>query len=326
MSRREAVTIREVAEAAGVAPSSVSRAFSRPHMLSPETVQRIRDAAERLGYVPNPLARGLSTGRYGNLAMIVPDVANPFFPPMIRAAQDAADAHDLCVFLGNSNEDPEKEGRLADRFIGQVEGLVLASPRMPEGRIRAVAAMRPVVLINRDVEGVPRVLIDSGGGIREAVERLVALGHRRIAYLGGPTSSWSNVSRLRALRSAAGRQGAEASVIDIGIASFEAGRTAASAVVHSGAAAVIAFDDLTAHGLMDGLAEAGVGVPDDIAVIGCDNVLGGRTSPTLSSISSPAGEAGRIAVELLRDALGSGQRADRRIILDTRLVVRASSG
>lgn len=323
--RGEGVTIREVAEAAGVARSSVSRAFTRPDMLSPETVERIRSAAARLGYVPNHLARGLSTGRYGNLAMIVPDVANPFFPPMIRAAQDEADAHDLCVFLGNSNEDPEREDRLASRLVGQVEGLILASSRLPDARIRAVAALRPVVLINRDVVGVPRILIDSSQGMREAVGYLAGQGHRRLLYLGGPSNSWSNASRQSALAQAAEACGVELTVRQIGLASFEAGFAAAEWVVDAGATAAIAFDDLTAHGVMSGLSDRGVLVPRDIAIVGCDDVLGGRTSPTLTSISSPSVEAGGMAVTLLRERLAAGEDTDRRILLGTRLMVRDST-
>lgn len=174
-------------------------------MLSAETVRRVLDAAERLGYAPNHTARALSTGRHRNIALIVPDVANPYFPPLIRAVQREVDKADFCLFLGNTDEDPKQEDKLVGRFAGQVAGMILASSRLPEARIRAHAAVRPIVLINRDVAGIPRVLIDSGSGVEEAVAHLAALGHKIIAYVTGPSTSWSNRQRLQAVRRATER-------------------------------------------------------------------------------------------------------------------------
>src|SRR5262245_47146524 len=150
---RSVPTIGQVARAAGVARSTVSRAFSRPEMLSAETVAHVMAVAARLGYAPNQLARALSTGRYGNIALIVPDVANPFFPPLIRAAEARADAAGLCLFLGDSDEDPAREDRLSAKLVAQVDGIILASSRMAEDAVRALHGRRPLVLINRDVDG-----------------------------------------------------------------------------------------------------------------------------------------------------------------------------
>src|SRR4051812_33728641 len=133
-------------------------------MLNEQTVRHVREVAERLGYVPNQVARALSTGRHGNIALIVSDVANPFNPPLIKAAQLRADKAGLCVFLGNSDEDPAREELLVGPFSGQVEGPVRASSRLDEARIRLHATRRPLVLINRDIEGITRVLIDTAPG------------------------------------------------------------------------------------------------------------------------------------------------------------------
>src|SRR3954464_15962691 len=122
-------TISQVAKASGVSRATVSRAFSRPEMLTEATVRRVKEVADELGYVPNQVARALSTGRHGNIALIVSVVANPFNPPLIRAAQWRADKAGLCVFLGNSDEDPVREEMLVGRFSVQVEGLVIASSR-----------------------------------------------------------------------------------------------------------------------------------------------------------------------------------------------------
>lgn len=320
------VTINQVAKAAGVARSSVSRAFNKPHMLSPETVDRVKAVAVELGYTPNHMARALSTGRVGNLAMIVSDVANPFFPPMIRGAQDAADQADLCVMLGNSNEDPKQEDKLVGRFIGQVEGVILASSRMPEKRVREYAETRPVVLINRDMKNLPRILIDCTNGMSEAVQHLSSMGHKKIVYLSGPIGSWSNTSRRAALQKACSAFGVTLICLPKQVPNYEAGMRMTDKLLKCGATAAIAFDDLTAHGLLDGLKQRGVRIPEDISIIGCDDVLGSLTSPPLTSISNRSNEAGALAVSLLTDMLQSNAIKEARYALDTHLVVRASTG
>ena len=201
--KKTAHTMADIAKAAGVSKSTVSRAFTQPERLGKETVERIIKIAEQFGYVPNHTARALSTGRHGNLALLVSDVANPFFPPLIRGAEMEADTADFCVFLGNSDEDARQEDKLIDRFMTQVEGLLLVSSRLSAERIQIHAQRRPLALINRDVSGIPRVLIDSTIGVRDAISHLFELGHRSIAYVSGPQSSWANRQRRNAFRLAA---------------------------------------------------------------------------------------------------------------------------
>jgi len=326
MPRRTRPTINQVAEAAGVTKSSVSRAFTRPEMLSEETVRKISAAAERLGYVPNRTARALSTGRHGNIALIVPDVANPFFPPLIRAAQSEADRSDYCVFLGNSDEMPKQEDKLIGRFGGQVEGFLLVSSRLTDEQIVEHAARRPVVLINRDVEGIPRVLIDSASGVTEAVEHLASLGHKKLVYVGGPRGSWSNKQRRAAVRRSARVLGLEVGVIANEYPAFEAGRRVVPNVLASGATAVIAFDDLTAQGMLAELLDRGVSVPEELSVVGCDDVLGATTYPSLTTVSNRSIEAGKTALTLLVDALENQAAPDVRYVLNTNIVVRNTTG
>ncbi len=325
IKRAKGVTISQVADAAGVARSSVSRAFTRPGMLLPETVERIMKAAEALGYVPNHTARALSTGRHGNIGLIVPDIANPFFPPLIQAAQHEADRSDFCIFLGNTGESPKQEDKLVGRFAGQVEGLVLASSRLSEDRIRAHAEKLPLVLINRDIAGIPRVLIDSSSGVRQAVEHLAKLGHRRIAYVSGPANSWSNKQRRAAIRSAATPAGIEVDIVAAALPSYESGRNVVQAILSTGATAAVAFDDVTAQGVLAGLSENHVSVPADFSLIGCDDVLGAVTFPALTSVSNRSVEAGRVAVSLLLDMLQSHAIRDVRCVLETHLVLRSTT-
>jgi LacI family transcriptional regulator len=324
-SRREAPTISQVAEAAGVSRATVSRAFTRPDMLNAKTVRRVKAIAQKIGYVPNHTARALSTGRNGNFALVVPDVANPFFPPLIRAAQTEADARDFCVFLGNSDENPTQEEKLVGRFSTQVEGFILASSRLTEERIRFHATRRPLVLINRDVKGIPRVLMDSGVGVGEAVDHLAALGHQRIAYVSGPKNSWSNAQRRDAVRRRAKVHGMEVLIVPAQMASFETGYATAPAILDYGATAAVAFDDLMAQGTLAGLAARGVAVPRDFSVVGCDDVLGAATYPPLSSVSNACAEAGRVAVALLMEILKTRIVRDVRTVLGTSLVIRGTT-
>jgi LacI family transcriptional regulator len=325
-SRREAPTISQVADAAGVSRATVSRAFTRPDMLSADTVRRVLVIAEKIGYVPNHTARALSTGRYGNVALVVPDVANPFFPPLIRAAQIEAEKLDFCVFLGNSDENQQQEEKLVSRFATQVEGFILASSRLSDERIRFQAARRPLVLINRDINGIPRVLMDSGAGVAEAVDHLASLGHKRIAYISGPKSSWSNAQRSAAIRRRAKVHHLKVLTIPAQMASFQTGYFAASAILDYRATAAVAFDDLMAQGALAGLAARGVEVPRDFSIVGCDDVLGAMTYPPLSSVSNACTEAGRVAVSLLMDMLKTRVVSDVRYVLGTSLVIRKTTG
>lgn len=322
--RRQA-TITQVAASAGVARSTVSRAFSNPERLSAETVARVLAVASELGYTPNPVAQALSTGRSRNIALIVPDIANPFFPPLIRAAQRKAEQFDYHVFLGDTDEDPVREDDLVERFAQQVSGLILASTRLAEDHVRAHARRRPLVLINQDFPGMLRVLINSGSGVVEAVEHLAALGHRHIVYLSGPSVSWANRQRRTALRHAAKNAGLEVSAVAAHKPSHEAGRAAARQVISTGATAAFAFDDVLAQGLLAGLADSGVAVPDEFSVIGCDDVLGATTYPPLTTVSNRCIEVAEIAVSLLMETLRTGATHDVRHVLETHLVVRGTT-
>lgn len=318
-------TISQVAAKAGVARSTVSRAFSQPDRLTRETVARVLEIAKELGYTPNPVAQALSTGRSRNIALVVPDVANPFFPPLIRAAQRRAEDFDLCVFLGDSDEKPEREDQLLERFSHQVDGVVLVSSRLSDEQIRSYARQMPLVLINRDIDNILRVLIDSGTGIEDAVQHLVELGHRHLAYISGPATSWSNAQRRTAIRNAARQRGVEVSSISANRSTYESGRKAAERIAASGATACVAFDDLLAQGILAGLADLSVRVPEDISVIGCDDVLGSTTRPALTTVSNHCVAAGEAAISLLAGSIGGSSAADVRHVLKSHLVVRHST-
>ncbi|HET6500664.1 MAG TPA: LacI family DNA-binding transcriptional regulator [Amycolatopsis sp.] len=322
----EVPTISMIAKRLGVSQSTVSRAFSKPHLLRPETVRRVLEAAETLGYVPNQVARALSTGQSGIIALIVPDVANPFFPPLIRAAQAGADQQDFCVLLGDSAENPDQEARLVTRFTPQVDGFVLASSRLADPVLVDHAARKPLVLINRDIARVPRVLVDSHTGVMQAVAHLVELGHEHIAYVGGPVGSWSDHQRRRAIAAARAEHRLTVTMLSARPATYAGGARTVEGLVSSGATAAIAFDDVVAHGILAGLAERGARVPEDFSVVGCDDVLAATTYPPLTTVSLRCADAGDIAVSVLLDLLGGRKLGDVRYSLDSELVVRATTG
>lgn len=310
----------------GVSRSTVSRAFTRPDLLSPATVERVLAAAEDLSYVPNHAARALSTGHNGIIALIVPDIANPFFPPLIRAAQSGADQQDFCVLLGDSAENPEQETRLISRFTRQVDGFVLASSRLPEQELTEHAKRKPLVLVNRDIPKVPRILVDSTTGIMQAVAHLSELGHKTIAYVGGPLGSWSDHQRRRAITAARAEHGLSVTMLTAKPATYAGGARVVEALLASDATAVIAFDDVVAHGILAGLAERGVRVPADFSVIGCDDVLAATTYPPLTTVALHSADAGDIAVSVLLQLLGGRELGDVRYLLDSSLTVRATTG
>ena len=317
------VTIKEVAREAGVDRSTVSRVFNQPSLLRENTVLKVRSVAQRLGYSPNSAARALRTGRNENIALVVPDLTNPFMPPIALAVQKEAAKLGYCVFIGNADEDPSHEEDLLLRFSDQVSGAVLASPRSNQATIESLAEIIPLVLINRDIPGIPRVLIDAGQGMTEAVKYLATLGHKHIVYVSGPRHSWSNEQRQLSVYEAAEALTIKLHVIYAGTASLLSGIGIVDELLALGASACIAFDDVLAQGICQALEERNVNVPCDFSVVGCDDVMG---FPRLTTVSSPSANAGQRAVEMLISSLSSGFSTDTRLVLDTDLLRRGTVG
>jgi LacI family transcriptional regulator len=319
-------TIRDVANASGVHISTVSRAFSAPHLVNPETRSRILAAAESLGYRPNRSARALITGRTHNLGLIVADIANPFFPPMIKAAQVHARLRDHHIFVADTNEDPLVEEDLVRTLAKQVDGVLLCSPRMSNSLIEQLSRDVPLVVVNRPVAGLPCVVMDVARGARDAIGHLVDLGHRDIALLGGPRGSWTNREIRRSATATARALGANLTVISPNPPTSEAGEALAEQVVRTGVSAVLAYNDLMAIGLIEGLHARGVSVPEQISVVGIDDIaLSRATRPKLTTVANPTAAAGRAAVDMLLQ-LNDDRRATARVSLRTELVVRESTG
>jgi LacI family transcriptional regulator len=320
-----AVTIKEVARVAGVSTATVTRALSHPEVVRPATRERVREVAASLGYHPNRAARGLITGRTGNLGLLVPDLANPFFPSIVKGVQGRAHEADHAVFLADTDEDPAAEAGLVRKLAKQVDGIVLCSPRMAEPELRALAAEVPTVLVYRRIAGVPSVTAEFLDGMRQAVSHLVALGHQRIAYVAGPRRSWANRERVRSLRAVARKSGVELCEMGNVAPQFHGGVSIADRVLATEVTAVIAYNDLVALGLLHRFAARGVAVPDDLSVLGFDDIpLAEMVHPALTTVALPKEEAGQAGVDLLLRLLDSHQEVRRE--LPTHLMVRGSTG
>lgn len=323
-----AATIRDVARAARVSPSTVSRSLSGSTLVSPQTRHRVEQAAAELGYQPSRAARTLVTGRTGILGLIVPDLSNPFFPGIVKGVQARAQTAHLAVFVADSDEDESVEVSLIRELAKQTDGLLLCSPRSSEDVIRDLASGNAVVLVNRRVGDLPAITVDNADGMRQAVAHLVALGHQRIGYVAGPLASWSGVQRLRGLRAAA--EATDAELVELGNfpPHFEGGIAAADIVIAAELTAVIAYNDVVALGLLSRLSARGVSVPQHVSIVGCDDIPTARmASPSLSTVALPQAQAGRQAVDLLLEVMQDPghQRATRRA-LPTQLMVRDSTG
>lgn len=293
-------TMKDVARAAGVSASTVCRALTSPDLVRPATRELVRRVADQLGYQPNRAARGLITGRTGNVGLVVPDLTNPFFPGVVKGVQTRARESDYQIFLADADEDVAAETGLVRALSRQVDGMVLCSPRMSEENLRAVAAETPMVMLNRRVTRIPSVNADNLGGVRQAVAHLSAFGHRRIAYVAGPRMSWSHRERVRGLREATARAGVE--LVEMGhvVPHFDGGVAAADLVLATGATAVIAYNDLVAFGLLSRLHARGVRVPESISVIGFDDIaLSTMVHPSLTTVYQPQEPIGKAGMDLL---------------------------
>lgn len=299
-----------------------------PNLVAPSTRARILSAAHKLGYEPNRAARGLITGKTHNIGVVVPDIANPFFAAMIKSVQRQAHQFDYSLFLADTDEDPELEVPLIRAMSKQVDGVLLHSPRGENRAIMALAQTTKLVTVNRIVDALPAVVFDMADGTRQILEHLAALGHSRMAFLSGPLSSWSNQQRRRAVQQFARRTGLSVEILGPFAPTFNAGVSATDAVLAAGVTACLAYNDLMGLGILTQLAHRGVNVPDEISVVGFDDIASSIVStPSLTTVAVPTEAAGRTAVDLLLRLLDDNEAPLPRnqVTLATQLMVRRSS-
>jgi DNA-binding LacI/PurR family transcriptional regulator len=320
-------TIYDVAREAGVAASTVSRAYARPGRVNSETARAIFAAAERLGYRATRIA-GSPGLRTGAVALMVSDITNPFYGEIIKGAEEAARLAGYALLLSDTSEFGPVERDVVERTLALVEGVVLGSSRMSDSGIRMIAKQKPLVLLNRQMPDTSCIVTDNARGVRQAVEHLAGLGHDTITYVAGPSASWPEGMRWRALREAAQERDLRVRRVDPhDVPTMRTGFSVARRVAEERATAVLAYNDALAVGVVKGLTQLGVRVPGEVSVVGFDNVLLAEVvDPPLTTVTAPMPTMGSAGVGNVL-ALAAGARSSgETLVLPVQLVVRASTG
>ena len=331
-TQRARPTIVDVANAARVHPSTVSRALSAEpgHLLRPETRARVVAAADRLGYRPSALARSLRLQRTLTLGMLVPDIANTFLAGIIKGAEEAAHERGYTLILCNTGDVPEREATyirvLRER---EVDGILVASTRLADTTVEGLRADRfPFVLVNRAAGGRDDlvVTVDNHAGAAAVIDHFAALGHRHVGHVAGPRTTTTGAERAEGAVVAAQRHGLRLSLVDAEAWSELAGYRAARQLFRDDApSAIFGANDLIALGVLRAAREAGLRVPDELALAGFNDIAEAGLLD-LTTVRVPQEEMGARAARLLIARLERELIAEQCIVLGAELVVRGSSG
>jgi LacI family transcriptional regulator len=331
-------TLREVAVMAGVHPATASRALNEQTegMVNAETAARIKKIAAEMGYSPNPIARSLKTSRSASIGLVIPDLTNPLFPPIVRGIEDVLRPIGYNAWIVNTDSRPDVEKAAVESFRQRnVEGFVFATAHLKYPLLdELAAASTPMVLVNRRSASadIPSVTPDDAAGVAMAMQHLVDLGHTNIVHLAGPQDLSTGVNRRRAFLSSLEDLGlpAESSrTIICDEWSEQAGAKGMRAMLDSGQefTAVLAGNDLLALGVYDALAERGLRCPDDISVVGFNDIpFMDKVSPPMTTVRIPHYEIGAEAARLLLEVLHDPDRHPRSLLLPLTMVIRSSTG
>jgi DNA-binding LacI/PurR family transcriptional regulator len=333
-SGRQRPTIYDVARLAGVSTATVSRALNGTGQIAPATRATIEAAVEQLGYRPNTIARSLVTRSTQTIALLLPDITNPFYAALVSGIQQAALAEGWTMLLCTTESDAEREENyLRVLRAKQVDGALVDGLVLPADRIaRFVEEGFPIVCLDRDIDSrsIPLVQVDNRLGGRIATQHLIDLGHTRIGHVTGAGELGISDERLAGYRDALTEAGlpVDFQLVEEGRFTDEGGHDAARKLLERepDPTAIFAANDLSALGVMNAVAEVGRRVPEDVSVVGFDDLhLSAYTSPPLTTIRQPAVEIATLATEILI-GLTRGHRAERmRHLLEPELVVRAST-
>ncbi len=325
--RRKQVTIYDVAREAGVAPSTVSRAFARPGRVNAATGERIQQAAAKLGYRAKPISRPEAGEATKVLAFVVADVTNPVYSHIMRGFQQEATTNGYTVLLIDSQEDGHLEHEGITSVLHLVDGIALTASRLSDSAINQMVKVKPVVAVNRAIVGLNSIVPDTARGLRRAVEHLATLGHARLTYFSGPEASWADGMRWRAVSEACHELGLQVRRIGPIVPSVQGGFAAARAWLEQPTTAVVAYNDIMAIGFMKAVQGAGLSVPDDVSVIGVDNSISSvLTTPTLTTAAQSSSLAGaRAAKALMNQLRHRAAPSAETMVLPMELIVREST-
>ena len=328
--------IRDVAKLAGVAPITVSRVINGAGSVTEDTCQRVQHAIDQLHYVPNSLARSLRSRQSHTIALIVSDITNPFWTTIARGVEDTAAENDYRTILCNTDENPAKETNYLNLLVERrVDGAIIAPATREKKRLVLLTQLQvPCVLIDRRVDGfkADRVYGDSRTGARQLIDHLVDLGHRRIALINGPKTISSAQDRAAGYREALEAHGlaVEDDLIFQGDFKQESGRRLTQQILvrDQRPTAIFAANNFIALGVLQALQEAGLRVPEEMALVCIDDVpYLSAIDPLLTVAAQPAYEMGEAAARLLVERLTTYRTGKaREVILPTQLIIRRSCG
>ncbi len=336
MSDRPA-TLRDVAAAARVHPATASRALNPGTriLVSEDTARRVTEAAERLGYRPNPVARSLRTRRSHTIGVLIPDLNNPLFPPIVRGLEDRLAKHGYVALIGNTDADTKRERMVFDQMRARhVDGFVLATATLHNPILaEAAEAGLPVVLMNRTAQAYPfsSVSVDNEQGERAAVAHVASLGHTKIGHIAGPQEISTGVARLRGFHDGMHAQGLAVDVSRIVYAagySIEEGLRCGRELLaaHRDLTAFVVANDLLAVGCYGAFDELGLRCPEDVSIIGFNDMpFMDRLRPPLSSVRFPHYKLGTEAAELLLERIEDADTPVKILYLAPELVARGST-
>jgi LacI family transcriptional regulator len=325
--------LRDVARQAGVSVGTVSNVLNRPDVVSPKTLERVQKTIAELGFVPNGFARQLRSGYSRTIGLVVTDVANPFFTEVARGVEDAASKRDYAVFLCNSDESLEKENKYLSVLIQQQVRGVLITPSDSKShqyenlRERGIS----VALLDTETKNSSQcsVSVDDVHGGEIAIEHLTSLGHREIVWVTGPDTIPQVIDRTTGVMRAAKVTKADISTVRVPLMNSAQGVDAAKKILalKKMPTAIFCANDLLAFGVMRGLLDAGIRIPEDVSLLGYDDIAFGNSAAVpLSSISQPAYQLGVTAAELLiSECEENDEHAHQQIKFQPQLVVRAST-
>ena len=327
--------IFDVAKQAGVSIATVSRVLSRPDAVAVNTRRRVLQAVTQLGYTTNAAGKHLRTQRSDKILVTVPDISNPFYSRILQSIEDAAQREGYSVLLAETHNDARRE----ERFVVMLrrrdaEGLIVLGHGVPEAALQVSRETSGIAHIVSGCEvagrdNIPNVHIDNSGLARDAIEHLYSLGHRRIGLVTGPDTSSLSQERLKGAMARARIQGGERDlVVAAGDFTIESGEKAAAQLLSRAdrVTALFCFNDLMAIGAIDVLRRRGMRVPDDMSVVGVDDIAFARyTVPPLTTIAQPVREIGQETVRVLLGIIGGRGTAPVSVVLPHRLIVREST-
>ena len=334
-SRKKKATIRDVAELVAVHHSTVSRALSpdKRDKISPAVVKKVEKAAKKLGYYPNIVASSLKRNRSFAVGVLVPDLMNPVFPPIIRGVQDTAEAVGYTVITANTDDDERKELDALQMMQSRaIEGVIIATARRQDRTVeQCIEQDIPFVLVNRTVdrEGVNAVILDEDHGIRSILDHLFSLKHTKIGHVAGPAHTSTGYHRAKAFSDYLRIHDLQSDLVETAEKfTVEEGRRAFGKLLarDNSFSAIVAGNDLLALGCMDAMKEMGLLVPDSISLTGYDDILFlDRMNPALTTVSVPKYEMGSQATKTLLDIVSGRSNGPVVLRMQPRLLVRNST-